>query len=88
MDNCFIGSHSIILPDVRIGPNAIVAAGAVVTKDVPEGAIVGGNPAKVIGFFYDLMDKRAYEVGESGSKLERAPKLWEEFEKKRKEQSE
>ena len=88
MDNCFIGSHSIILPDVRIGPNAIVAAGAVVTKDVPEGAIVGGNPAKVIGSFYDLMDKRAYEAGESGSKSERAPKLWEEFEKKRKERSE
>jgi len=55
MDNCFIGSHSVILEGVKIGPNAIVAAGAVVTKDVPEGTIVGGNPAKVIGSFYELI---------------------------------
>ena len=47
-DNCFIGLSAIILGNVRIGPNAIVAAGAVVTKDVPEGSIVGGNPARVI----------------------------------------
>lgn len=85
MDNCFIGSHSIILPDVRIGPNAIIAAGAVVTKDVPEGAIVGGNPAKVIGSFFDLMEKRSSETMVRGSKLERAPRLWEEFVSKHKE---
>jgi len=49
-DNCFIGVRSIIMPNVTIGPNSIVAAGAVVTKDVPEYAIVGGNPAKVIKY--------------------------------------
>jgi len=37
------------LPNVRIGKGAVVAAGAVVTKDVPPYAIVGGVPAKVIG---------------------------------------
>lgn len=46
--NVWIGSHATILPDRTIGDNAIVAAGAVVTKDVPEGAIVGGVPAKII----------------------------------------
>ena len=44
--------------NVKIGPNAIVAAGSVVTKDVPEGCIVGGNPAKVIGKYENLVEKR------------------------------
>ena len=79
MDNCFIGSHSIILGNVRIGPNAIVAAGAVVTKDVPEGVIVGGNPARVIGSFDELMKKRKVDVGVSAVKFERANNLWELF---------
>lgn len=48
LDNCFIGAKSVILPNVKIGPNSIVAAGSIVTKDVPSGKIVGGNPAKVI----------------------------------------
>ncbi len=48
-DNCFIGIRSIIMPNVTIGPNAIVGAGAVVTKDVPPNTIVGGNPARIIG---------------------------------------
>jgi len=47
-DNCFLGLNSIILPGVTIGPNSIVAAGSVVTKDVPPDSIVGGVPAKVI----------------------------------------
>ncbi len=45
---CFIGARSIILPGVRIGDESIVAAGAVVTRDVPPRSIVAGNPAQVI----------------------------------------
>ncbi len=48
-DYVFIGPRSIILAGVRIGKGAVVAAGAVVTKDVLEFAIVGGVPAQVIG---------------------------------------
>lgn len=48
-DYVFVGPRSIILPGVKIGKGAVVAAGAVVTKDVPPYAIVGGVPAKIIG---------------------------------------
>lgn len=47
-DNCWIGSKSTILKGVRIGEGAVVAAGAVVTKDVEPYTIVGGIPAKLI----------------------------------------
>ena len=57
-DNCFIGGHSILIGNLRIGPNAIVAGGSVVTKDVNPGEIVAGNPAKVVGNFFDLLERR------------------------------
>lgn len=46
--NCFIGTRSIILPGVSIGNEVIIAAGSVVTKDIPDNCIAGGNPAKII----------------------------------------
>lgn len=48
--DCWIGSKVIILDGVRIGDGCIVAAGAVVNNDVPDNAIVGGVPAKVIKY--------------------------------------
>ncbi|MEK7571705.1 MAG: DapH/DapD/GlmU-related protein, partial [Patescibacteria group bacterium] len=48
-DYAFIGPRAIILPGVTIGKGAVIAAGAVVTKDIPDFAIVGGVPAKIIG---------------------------------------
>lgn len=48
LDNVFIGHGAIILPRVKIGPNSLVAAGAVVLRDVPPDVVVGGNPARVI----------------------------------------
>jgi acetyltransferase-like isoleucine patch superfamily enzyme len=45
---CFIGARSLILPGVRVGDGSIVAAGAVVTKDVPPASVVAGNPAQVV----------------------------------------
>ena len=45
----YIGAHALILPGVRIGDDAIVGAGSVVREDVAAGAIVAGNPARVVG---------------------------------------
>jgi len=53
---CFIGCGSIIMPNVTIGDHTIVAAGSVVTKDVPSHCIVAGNPAKVIKTDIDTGD--------------------------------
>lgn len=84
-DNCFIGGHSILIGNLRIGPNAIVARGSVVTKDVNPGEIVAGNPAKVVGNFFDLLERRKrqdYNQPEL-SLEERNNQLWEAFSKKK-----
>ncbi len=61
----FIGSdvwlcdNAIVLTGIRIGHGAIIGAGAVVTKDVPDYAIVGGNPAKVISYRFPEEQRKA-----------------------------
>jgi maltose O-acetyltransferase len=47
-DNVWIGGGAILLPGVRVGRNAVVGAGAVVSRDVPSNTVVAGNPARVI----------------------------------------
>ena len=49
-DNCYVGTGAIIIGPVTIGNNVTIAAGAVVTKDVPDNAIVAGVPAKIISY--------------------------------------
>ncbi|HDY85264.1 MAG TPA: acyltransferase [Methylophaga sp.] len=63
-DNVFIGHGAIILPNVTIGPNAIVAAGAVVSKDVAENSIVAGVPARHIGMVSDLVRRLEDETNQ------------------------
>ena len=55
--NAYIGAGAIILPGVTVGEFAIVAAGAVVTKDVPPRTIVAGVPARVIGNVDEYLNK-------------------------------
>lgn len=57
--NVYIGADVIINYGVTIGKNCIIAAGAVITKDVPDGSVVGGIPAKVIGKYSDVKERHA-----------------------------
>jgi len=56
-DEVMIGANTTILPGISIGNHAIVSAGTLVHKDVPEGSFVGGNPMKVI-YTKDEMERR------------------------------
>lgn len=65
LDDVWIGARAIILPGVCIGTGAIVGAGAVVTKSIPEYAIVAGNPARVIKSRLSISSKDPYFEAES-----------------------
>lgn len=47
-DDVLVGARAIILPGIKIGSRAVIGAGAVVSRDVPDGAVVVGNPARVV----------------------------------------
>jgi len=89
MDNVFIGSNSALLSNIRIGPNAIVAAGSVVTKDVPPNSVVGGVPARVLCSFEEYLEKRKNRYPEHMKpkyqrvSVELVECMWNEFESQR-----
>jgi len=56
LDGTFIGERTIILPGVTIGPRALIAAGSVVNRDIGEGKIAAGNPARPYGNYVDLIN--------------------------------
>jgi maltose O-acetyltransferase len=62
-ENCFIGDSTIILLDVKIGPNSIIGAGSVVTKDIPPNVIAAGNPARVISPLSEYVHKISRMAG-------------------------
>lgn len=74
-DNCFIGYRSIILPNVTIGPNSVVGAGSVVTKDVPPNTVVAGVPARILCSLEDYKNK-CYEAW-AAVDLKGPRKMWE-----------
>lgn len=57
-DDSFVGARATIMPGVNIGDHVVVAAGAVVTKSVPSGAVVAGVPARIVGSTECLIAKQ------------------------------
>ena len=78
-DHVMIGANSLVLYNTKIGPNAIVAAGSVVTKDVPPGTVVAGVPARVVGTMEDFAKKRIQETKFSPEKEDGIDKIIEFF---------
>lgn len=68
----FVGAGSIILPGVTIGNNVVIGAGSVVTRDIPDGQIAVGNPARIIGTIDDFQHRKRKE-------MERCPCFGEEY---------
>jgi len=62
-DDCWIGGNSVICPGVKIGRGVVVAAGSVVTKDLPDMVIAGGNPCKIIREITEA-DRRTFYKGQ------------------------
>lgn len=85
MDNVFVGANSIVLPNVKIGPNVIIGAGSLITKDCEPDSVYAGVPAKRVGSFADFVRRRmegGYAYTEHNQHLteEEVRRAWELFE--------
>jgi carbonic anhydrase/acetyltransferase-like protein (isoleucine patch superfamily) len=85
-DGCFIGYGAILLPGIEIGPNSVVAAGAVVSRSVPPDSVAAGVPATVIMSVDEYarrcrdespeLDRAAYRHDKPGELLRLYPRPW------------
>lgn len=89
-DYTSIGANCMIMPGVTIGNNCVVGGGSVVSKSVPDGCMVAGNPAKFIGYtenFYHRLKEKGFDTQTGGMSYEEKKKILlslpeEKFEKK------
>lgn len=89
-NNTYIGEKCMIMPGVTIGERCIVGGGSVVTKSVPDGCMVAGNPAKFIGYtedFYHRLKESGHDTQTGGMSQEEKKRVLlsipeEKFEKK------
>ncbi|MBU1568312.1 MAG: acyltransferase [Proteobacteria bacterium] len=61
-DRVFIGAGAVILPGVTIGNNVVVGAGSIVSRDIADGQVVAGNPARVICTLDDFLERKRNEM--------------------------
>jgi acetyltransferase-like isoleucine patch superfamily enzyme len=75
-DNCMIGISSIIMPDVEIGPNSVVGAGSIVTRDVPPNTAYASNPAEYIESYDEYLEKsRLTEIDIESAAIVKEPMI-------------
>jgi len=70
-NDVFIGTKTLIMPGVKIEDRVIIGAGSVVTKSVPTGVVIAGNPAKIIGS-YDELERRRLETFVSDKDMDKS----------------
>ena len=71
-NNVYIGNNSMIMPGVTIGNDVIVGAGSIVTKSIPDGKIVAGNPARIIGETQEFITRiKQFDVESKGMSYEK-----------------
>lgn len=63
-DRTFVGGNSVILPGVRIGSDCVIGAGSVLSRDVPDGSVAAGNPARVLGATADYLARQRARLAE------------------------
>lgn len=68
-ENSFIGHSAIIMPGVTVGKNTIIGSGSVVTKDIPDGVIAAGNPARIITTLESYLEKVKADVSENNKTI-------------------
>lgn len=73
-DNCFVGTRSILMPGCTLGKNVIVGAGSVVRGDIPDNAMILGNPAQIVGDTLEWGRSRLHLLEEN--KLQKDPAWW------------
>ena len=87
-DNVYIGNCVMILPGVHIGNNVVIGAGAIVTKDVPDGQVIGGVPAhfiKTTDDYFEKLQKESLHLGHlQGKEKDRALMEYYEYKGKSK----
>ena len=75
-DGAYIGANSQIMPGVTIGEGSLVAAGSIVTKSVPAGVVVAGNPAKYVCNVEEYIERnKKYNLGTKGLSFEEKKKV-------------